>query len=120
MKTRIESEVKRMSYADWLAEAERRFGKNSMKWKFICPACGFVASTEDYKRAGAKPENVGFSCIGRWTGHIETDMGTKPGPCNYAGGGLIGLNPITVVMPDGKEHDVFDFAEVESVAQKAD
>jgi hypothetical protein len=112
---------KRMSRAEWLAEGERRFGKDTMKWKFVCPSCGFVASTEDYKKAGAKPENVAFSCIGRWTGHMNNDaFVTKKGPCNYAGGGLIKLNPITVVMPDGQEHQAFDFAETETVAQKAD
>jgi hypothetical protein len=31
------------------------------------------------------------------------------GPCDYAGGGLIRLNPVTVVDGD-KTHDVFEFA----------
>jgi hypothetical protein len=32
------------------------------------------------------------------------------GPCNYAGGGLFRLNPVTVVDPDGIENHAFDFA----------
>ena len=102
----------RMTKAEWLAEAERRFGKDPMKWKFVCPACGFVQSTQDYKDAGAPSSAAAFSCVGRWSGHMKDDaFVTKKGPCNYAGGGLIHLNPIKVVDEDGQEHEVFAFAE---------
>lgn len=114
-------EGKRMSHADWLAEGERRFGKDMMKWKFVCPSCGHIASVEAYQAAGAPEGAVAYSCVGRWDGHMEQDAFiTKKGPCNYAGGGLIGLNPVTIMMPDGKERNVFDFAETELVVQKAD
>jgi len=32
-------------------------------------------------------------------------------PCNYTGGGLIGINPITIIYPDGEKHNFFDFAD---------
>ena len=101
----------RMTHAEWLAEAERRFGKDSMKWKFVCPSCEHVASTQDYKDAGAKPENVGFSCVGRWLDKKDAAFEKKGGPCNYAGNGLIHLNPICVVLEGGKETHAFAFAE---------
>ena len=53
-------------HAMWLAEAERRFGKDPLRWRFVCPSCGHVASVQDYKDVGAPVECVGFSCIGRW------------------------------------------------------
>jgi len=98
-----------MTRDEWVAEGERRFGPDQMKWRFVCPACGHVATAEDYKRAGASSSVVAFSCIGRWLVRSRDAFGTGPGPCNYAGGGLIGLNPLDV---DG--HRYFDFATTEA------
>lgn len=104
---------RRLTLEEWNAEGGRRFGKDQMKWCFICPSCGYVATPEDYKGAGASSNAVAFSCVGRWSGAMDKDaFATKKGhgPCNYAGGGLIGINPVTVVHPDGKEHQIFEFA----------
>jgi hypothetical protein len=53
--------------------------------------------------------------VGRWTGAKREAFSDGQGPCNYAGGGLFKLNPVTVVMdPDehgSREHCVFEFAE---------
>ena len=79
----------RYTYEEWLREGEKRFGKDHANWKFKCPSCGYVASAADYKEAGAPQGAVGFSCIGRWSGHMDKDMFRKDGgPCNYAGGGF--------------------------------
>lgn len=101
----------RLPHADWIAEAGRRFGKDGMKWQFVCPSCKHVASVADYKEAGAPQGAVAFSCVGRWLSKASDAFSGKPGPCNYAGGGFIGINPIIVFLPDGKEHSVFEFAE---------
>lgn len=92
-----------MTKKEWEAEGQRRFGDDIMKWKFVCPSCGHVASVQDWKDAGATEGQVAFSCVGR---HVENakEMCQKPGPCNYAGGGLIGLNPIEV---DGGRYFAF-------------
>lgn len=96
---------------EWKAEAARRFGADQMKWKFVCPSCGHVQSAQDYRDAGASSTSVGFSCVGRWDGHMSRGAFQGiGGPCNYAGGGLIQLNPVTVVHPGGKETRHFDFA----------
>ena len=101
-----------MTLDEWNAEGERRFGTDRLNWKFKCPACKHVASVRDYKEAMAPEGAVGFSCIGRWTGALREAFEGKrerPGPCNYAGGGLIGLNPVEIVVGD-KSHRMFEFA----------
>lgn len=101
----------RYTYEEWVAEAIRRFGKDTMAWKFVCPSCGHVASVQDWKGAGAEDGAVAYSCVGRFLAIPVKDAFSKSGgPCNYAGGGLFRLNPVTVLMKDGGEHHVFDFA----------
>lgn len=114
-----------MTHAKWLAEAERRFGPDPMQWKFVCPVCKHVASTQNYKDAGAPSEAVGFSCVGRWAGAKRDALGLNPeavkrgelapakgdGPCNYAGGGLFRLNPVEIEMEGGAKTHAFAFAE---------
>ena len=101
--------------AEWHAEATRRFGKEASGWKFVCPSCGHVASIMDWRDAGAEAGAVAFSCIGRYLKKKAKEAFRKGrGPCNYAGGGLIRLNPVKVITPEGTEHEVFDFALQES------
>lgn len=101
-----------VSFEQWLAEACEKFGEDRMNWKFICPSCGHIASVIEYKNAGATEGQVGFSCIGRYLGAGDEHTFRKSGgPCNYAGGGLIGINPVTVIFPNGKKVNVFEFAD---------
>jgi hypothetical protein len=93
-----------MQREEWEAEGARRFGPDRMTWKFVCPSCGHVASAADWRNAGAPSGAVAFSCVGRWLKNPKR-MGERPGPCNYAGGGLFAINPLDV---DGLR--VFDFA----------
>jgi hypothetical protein len=81
-----------MTHAEWIAEAERRFGMDAKTWRFVCPSCKHVASVQDWKDAGAGEGEVAFSCT-------------------YAGGGLFRLNPVQVKMPDGNVRQTFAFAE---------
>lgn len=98
-----------VSEDDWHAEARRLFGDDKMKWKFVCPSCGHVASVQDWKDAGAGEGEVAFSCVGRHLDNPHHAFQQGKQPCNYAGGGLIRLNP--VVVQDGDErHNVFAFA----------
>lgn len=112
-----------LTHAQWLAEAEKRYGKSLRYARFRCPACGHAQSGEDFISLGIEPEAairyLGFSCIGRVMDNPVRDaFGAGPGPCNYAGGGLIGLNPICVKTDeDEKEYHVFDFAD-EPLADK--
>lgn len=109
MKSKVETAGRRLTKAEWEAEAERRFGKDPMAWKFACPSCGHVAAIADWKAAGAPVEAVAFSCVGRWLPDPKEAFRKDGGPCNYAGGGLFRINPVIVVDGD-KEHQVFEFA----------
>lgn len=109
-----------MQHAHWLAEGERRFGSDAMRWRFVCPSCGHVASVQDWRNAGAPSGAVAFSCVGRYTGadHSNT-FKHAGGPCNYTSGGLFVINRLFVMTADGKETPVFEFAEVESAGEGA-
>lgn len=101
-----------MTREEWCAEGERRFGKDQMKWRFKCPVCGYVANVQDYKDAGVPIGAVAFSCIGRWLPNARDAFSKGPGPCDYAGGGLIGLNPVAIKGHDNR-FAFADKAEVE-------
>lgn len=87
-----------MTYDEWMAEGERRFGPDKDNWRFVCPSCSHVATPAEWKAAGASPGEIAFSCIGRHTNGHEA-FGSSlhgAGPCSYAGGGLFKLNPTYV------------------------
>lgn len=97
-----------MTSQEWHDKGVALFGPDEMLWRFVCPSCGHVASTQDYKDAGAPSTAVAFSCVGRWTGAGgEKTFQRSGGPCDYTGGGLIELNPLQV---DGGRY--FNFEEV--------
>lgn len=97
------------THDEWMAEGRRRFGEDTMQWRFVCPSCGHEASVQDWKDAGAPVAAAGFSCVGRWIEGARRafDDTAGPGPCNYAGGGLFKINPIVV----GGDMTAFAFAE---------
>lgn len=106
---------RRVTEAEWRAEGRALFGEDTAKWKFVCPSCGHVTSVEEWKKAGATDGEVAYNCIGRRTGerHVTEKKAFKKagGPCNYTGGGLFKLNPVTVVLADGSGEDTcFEFA----------
>ena len=108
------NDQRKISREQWEAEGEALFGPDQMTWRFVCPSCGHVATPQDWKDAGATQGAVAFSCVGRWLSTAEDAFTKTGGPCNYAGGGLIGLNPVVVVEPDEKERvAIFDFAQKE-------
>ncbi|MBD6620847.1 hypothetical protein FNW02_35135 [Komarekiella sp. 'clone 1'] len=96
-----------MTRDEWLTQGQTLLGKDILRWKFKCPCCGHITTVEDYKKAGAPEAAVGFSCVGRWLEvHKEAfdDKDKRKITCNYAGGGLININPVEV---DGRK--VFEF-----------
>lgn len=109
---RTKMKTARIKYDEWQSEMIRRYPKRD-NITFICPVCGYPQTVKQCEEAGLAPGEIGFSCIGR---HIEGSMSAfggnkknkKTGPCNYAGGGLFALNPVTVVLEDGSGVDVFD------------
>lgn len=102
-----------ITHAEWVAEGRRLFGEDTMQWRFVCPSCWHIASVADWKEAGAPEGAVAFDCVGRYDGHMDRPMCSKPGPCNYTGAGLFKLNPVAVRFPDGKMRRAFAFAPIE-------
>lgn len=103
----------------WYAEAKRRFGDDPMAWRFVCPVCGHVASTADYKAAGAPPGAVAISCIGRYLPSRSPAFDgkkVKQGPCNYTGLGLFRLNPVSI---GGEDRQAFAFDEPAAEGERA-
>lgn len=99
----------RITLEQWRERGSRRFSDDYMKWKFVCPSCGAIISVQDYKDCGAPESAVGYSCIGRFKPNCKEAFQPGKQPCNYAGGGLIKLNPIFVQI-GSEEVRVFDFA----------
>lgn len=107
-----------MTKEEWDAEGERRFGDDRLLWRFICPSCGHEAPVSEWRATKAPDSAIAFSCVGRWSkGSDNKTFKRKGGPCQYAGGGLFRLNPITVIEDGGKEHQVFDFAPTPKTAE---
>lgn len=107
-----------ITYEKWKEEAKKRYPDNNIV--FVCPACGHRQSVKDYKAAGAPEGTWGFSCIGRFIKKENRRAfgGKGKGPCDYAGGGLLPINPVCVIFEDGTLHTVFDFAD-EPLAPKS-
>ena len=92
-----------LSVAQWRAKAESLFGPNKLRWRFVCPSCGFVATVSDWQSVGAPEGAVGFTCIGAFRKSpedivlaVQHTFQNRGGPCNYTGGGLDKLNPMMV------------------------
>ncbi len=100
------------SVEEWQEEARRRFGGDFLKWKFVCPMCGHVASIGDFKEAGADSPDAAYKeCIGRYTGKGSPQKGDSSG-CNWCAYGLLGIPKGGALVKNGEYYQhVFDFAE---------
>ncbi|WP_245809822.1 VVA0879 family protein [Cohnella massiliensis] len=103
---------------EWRKEAAERFGNKTGKWAFKCSRCGNIQTPMDFvEKAGMKPDDAASAsyqqCIGR---HVQ-GIG-----CDWAAYGLLGTlgNGRIVITDDGREVEVFDFAEAEEVAAVVD
>jgi hypothetical protein len=89
--------------AEWKAKGQELFGPDMHTWKFVCPACGHVASVDLAKRRWPELEGKGWrpwsECIGRHT---------RRGGCDWAAYGLF-CGPLKIKHADGKISFAFDF-----------
>ena len=106
-----------ITHEAWKKEAVSRYGADPATWAFRCPVCKHVATVAEWRAAGASDGEVAFSCIGRHATKPKSGFSLRrgaKGPCDYTGGGLFRLNPVTVTFlkEDGEpgEMQTFDFA----------
>lgn len=100
--------------AEWLLEAGRRFGRDPLSWRFVCPRCGHEQTALDFVRLDAEPKRVYTECIGRAlpADQARARFEDGPGPCDWAAFGLLGTlgKGRLVLAEDGSSVEVFDFA----------
>lgn len=111
-----------ISKVDWVAEGEKRFGKDAKGWKFKCPMCGRVQSyniiRDEIVSGTFKPKRVfKMNEAGMPEATIYAEC-TGAG-CNYVSYGFFS-GPVTVIHDPEFPHDenvkkncslVFEFAD---------
>ncbi|MGP3917643.1 VVA0879 family protein [Nonomuraea sp. 10N515B] len=120
---------RKLTHAEFLAEAEKRFGKDPLKWAFACPNCSdtatgldFTVALTSHPRTDAHGREVryweilGQECIGRTLGALSGDPTTDQGRgraergCDWAAYGLI-RGPWEIVLPEGQSIWCFPLAD---------
>ena len=100
---------------EWQAEGNRRFGNDIKNWKFVCPACGRINFGYEFYKAGATPNDMYATCIGRHNGKGEQPQKSKKAHdgCDWAAFGLLKTmnKGVIVIKDDGKETEIFAFAD---------
>lgn len=90
--------------ATWEAKGEQLFGTNKEDWRFVCPACGHVASIAKIRaelpELKGKRWAPGQECVGRFTDKVDCDW------CAY---GLFRGPLVITAANDGREVPYFDF-----------
>jgi len=103
------SAYRKLTQAELVAEAQKEFGPDPLKYAFRCPNCGDVATIKDFVAAG-DGNLAGQECIGRLLGSLKRSAirgrdGIVRGErgCDWAAYGLF-RGPWEIVMPaeDGK------------------
>ena len=111
--------MKEYTHQQWLDEIKSRFGENIMDWAFKCPACGKVSTGKEFKDAGAAPDDMYQTCIGRFNGKGRSYLDGK-GPykdgCDWAAYGFFGTmnKGCIVIAENGNRIEVFPMAEKKS------
>jgi hypothetical protein len=105
--------VRVLTQAELMAEAEAAFGKDWLDWAFRCPSCGDVASFGDFKEAGAEAAACGQECIGRSLGALKVpEREWKGRGCSWVAYGLF-AGPWQIILPadedGGSERKVWSF-----------
>lgn len=109
------SDYRKLSRADFEAEARGLFGADVMGWAFCCPNCGDIATPQDFADAGADPNLTGQECIGRHLGALKQPAGKRGKNragrgCDWVAYGLIrGPWEVVVSSPDEPERSIWSF-----------
>lgn len=101
MSAEIEVEQREVTEEEWNKEGRRRFGHDTMDWRFVCPNCGTKAAAREWKEVGAPSGSVGYTCVN----HFKDEP-----TCDYTGGGPGAKNPVLITFQDGSRVSMFEFA----------
>ncbi|AWN05580.1 hypothetical protein SEA_JEFE_88 [Microbacterium phage Jefe] len=112
-----EHTVVKRTQDELVAELRSRFGDNPQDWAFICPQCGDIARSADFKAAleasgrdGYGSDHLGQICVGRLLGALDKSPDPYTGRgCDWAAFGLFS-GPEFVILPDGRERPCFAIA----------
>lgn len=91
-----------ISVDNWKKLGQKLYGDDLENYKFKCPACGRVASGKEYKEAGAQPNDMYQCCISRFL---------NDSTCKWASYGLFDICKVRVLVDDGAEVPVFEYAD---------
>jgi hypothetical protein len=91
------TEYRKLTQAELLAEATKRFGPDPMDIAFRCPNCGDVATVREWDALG-EAYAAGQACIGRATGALKKPKPRNERGCDWSAGGLI-RGPWEIVIP---------------------
>lgn len=111
--------IREMTIAEFLAALDAQGVSSRIHLAFICPMCATVQSAHDLIEAGAGSDfdavqgDIGFSCLGRWTGGGSPRPSPDGSPCNWTLGGLLSLHKLVVVTEDGRRVTHFEPASPE-------
>lgn len=120
---------RKLTQAELVAEATGHFGPDPMKWAFVCPSCGDIATGQDFREALAEhprtrrsgeaviaSDLLGQECIGRTLGALATsdDKYTGRG-CTWTAYGLFS-GPWEIVLPSGRSMHAFPLAAIQGGA----
>ena len=98
-----EGGVKVFTLKQWQEEAERRFGKGALDWKFKCPVCGNVQTMRMFKEKGVDPNKAYYNCASRYGFGGRSD-------CKWTMGGLLSIGGVYVIDDSYNPRHVFEFA----------
>lgn len=123
--------MRTITYDEWKAEGERRFGPDMLTWRFICPGCRNEQSAADFRPftdRGATSNSAYRECLGRFllSDQARSWMNDKSRAgvrCDYAAYGLLCIcttqvQPPSDVAPENggpKPIAVFEFGEATMV-----
>jgi hypothetical protein len=95
----------KLTQQEWEAEGRKLFGSDKRKWKFICPNCGHVQSSESIRKA------IENGTLDSKRNFLKGDIPPvaycecTASDCTYVGYGLIPA-PITVIINPEEDYDL--------------
>ena len=116
--TALEAEMKAKGIAtyreaEWLAEAERRFGSDRNDWAFECVACGHIQSARSVMTHGCTDASM---TIRAWLTHNCEGRYNKSYGCDWSLGGMLHIHKVILISDKGVAYPMFEFAPGKSEA----